>query len=434
MYSIYTNNFNIINLKKPNKLLSLNKIIFISILIISLIIPINQSQRINTEEIGNEKISIRPKLKFNKNGKFKIVQFTDLHYGEADEYDLLNLIVQENIIEHELPDFVMLSGDMFSAYNIRTSEKYLTLWEMVTRSMRKRNIPWSITFGNHDCEGPLSGREIVKMDQSFSNLSLTQENIDPNVPGITNYKLEIYSSLIDENSNSNDYNMDLSISSSIFIFDSDLPQCNESGSWGCINEKQVEWYEKESDQQGNIPSIAFVHIPPVEVIDLWNENVVRGDFGDKESCCYYTDESEFVSTMIERGDIKGLYFGHDHKNDFHGIYQNSIELGYGRKSGYGSYNPKYLEGARIIELTEQPFSIKTWIRNVNGELETQQTHYPNSYSQSPRYCCTHEDHKDESSWTLFLIGYCSTVILVSIVFYIKRSKSNQNQSYNVIEL
>ncbi|KAM9965356.1 hypothetical protein ACTFIW_005172 [Dictyostelium discoideum] len=430
MILIYKNNLNIINFKKPTQLF--NKIIFLIILIISLIIPINQCQSIINTNINTNKEN-RPKLKFNKNGKFKIVQFTDLHYGEAQEYDILNLIVQENVIEKELPDFVMLSGDMFSAYNIMTSEEYLVLWEMVTRSMRKRNIPWAITFGNHDCEGPLSGREIVKMDQSYSNLSLTQENIDPNIPGITNYNLKIYSS--DDSSSS--------ISSSIFIFDSDLPQCNESGSWGCVDEKQVEWYEKESDQMGgggsgggggNISSIAFVHIPPVEVIDLWNENVVKGDFGDKESCCYYTDESEFVSTMVRRGDIKGLYFGHDHKNDFHGVYQNSIGLGYGRKSGYGSYNPKYLEGARIIELTEQPFSIKTWIRNVNGELETQQTHYPNPYSQSPRYCCTHEDHQNESSWTLFLIGYCSTVIIVSIIFYIKRSKSNQNQSYNLIQL
>ncbi|KAN0044633.1 hypothetical protein ACTA71_006152 [Dictyostelium dimigraforme] len=418
------------NLKKQTELL--NNILII-LIIISLVIPFFNCQNV---DIQNRNDNIRPKLKFNKNGKFKIVQFTDLHYGEADKYDVLNLIVQETVIENELPDFVILSGDMFSSYNVINREKYLILWEMVTRSMRKRNIPWSITFGNHDCEGPLSGREIVKMDQSYSNLSLTQENTDPNIPGITNYNLKIYSSdFNDVNGNNSNNNLESNslISSSIFIFDSDIPQCNQSGSWGCINQKQVEWYENESDKQGNIKSIAFVHIPPVEVIDLWNENMVKGDFGDKESCCYYTDQSEFISTMIERGDIKGLYFGHDHKNDYHGLFQNSIDLGYGRKSGYGSYNPKYLEGARIFELTEEPFSIKTWIRNVNGELETQKTHYPNSFSQSPRYCCTHEDHIDQSSWTLFLIGYCSTVIIVSIIFYIKRTKSIK-QIYTVIEL
>jgi pre-mRNA-splicing factor SYF1 len=47
---------------------------------------------------------------------------------------------------------------------------------------------------------------------------------------------------------------------------------------------------------------------------------------------------------------------HDHNNDFYGDYYN-VTLAYGRKTGYGGYGPPpgWLRGARVLELTENPF-------------------------------------------------------------------------------
>jgi predicted MPP superfamily phosphohydrolase len=62
------------------------------------------------------------KLKFNKEKKFKILQFTDLHFGESQENDKLSLLEQTKLIQLEKPDLVVLSGDAVSGHRTSTFE------------------------------------------------------------------------------------------------------------------------------------------------------------------------------------------------------------------------------------------------------------------------------------------------------------------------
>jgi predicted MPP superfamily phosphohydrolase len=55
-------------------------------------------------------------LKFNSNGRFKIVQFTDMHLGEAAAFDMLTRRVQMAVIQAEKPDLIVVSGDAVSGY------------------------------------------------------------------------------------------------------------------------------------------------------------------------------------------------------------------------------------------------------------------------------------------------------------------------------
>jgi len=55
-------------------------------------------------------------LKFNSDGKMKIVQLTDMHYGEGDDKDLKNDNIIEAILGFEKPDFVVNTGDVISGY------------------------------------------------------------------------------------------------------------------------------------------------------------------------------------------------------------------------------------------------------------------------------------------------------------------------------
>jgi len=58
--------------------------------------------------------------------------------------------------------------------------------------------------------------------------------------------------------------------------------------------------------------------------------------------------------------------GHNHGNDFYGLYQGGVTLGYGRKSGYASSNAKDLKiGARVFEVSLDG-SIETWVREEDG--------------------------------------------------------------------
>ncbi|EFA75677.1 hypothetical protein PPL_10939 [Heterostelium album PN500] len=366
------------------------------------------------EDKVKNKNNNKPILKFNTDNTFKILQITDLHYGEDGDWDKLNIESQEILIESEQPDFVMLSGDMISGYTdfFTNITNYNTIWDTLTLPMRKRNIPWSITFGNHDDEGAYNRLNLTMLDMSY-DLSLTQ--IGPsNVSGVANYVLEVQSS------DSTD------MATLIYIFDSmKSSQCESmNGDWGCVDHSQVEWYEQTSKKYNRHTGFAFVHVPPIEVVDLWNTRTVRGDFGERLSCCF-GDGSHLVESMIERGDIRTLYFGHDHRNDFQGDFFG-LNLGYGRKSGYGSYDPKYTQGARVLKIYEKTLTHETWIRNVKGERDDQISHTP--LDEQPRYCCVGLDSKDNPSWSLyFALFTCVMIILFFIQWKISSGVSHHKQ-------
>ncbi len=87
----------------------------------------------------------KPELKFDKNGKFKIVQFTDVHLKVENKPrcdSVMNTI--SSLVESEKPDLVVFTGD------IVTSEFVEKAWLRVTAPISNAGIPWAVVFGNHD--------------------------------------------------------------------------------------------------------------------------------------------------------------------------------------------------------------------------------------------------------------------------------------------
>lgn len=94
-------------------------------------------------------------LKFNEDGKFKILQFTDIHL------DIQNQSETDSVI-NMMTDIIKRKSK-FSCFNrwycyIKTGWK---AWEIVTEPMRKLEIPWAVVFGNHDYEQGSSNKEIM---------------------------------------------------------------------------------------------------------------------------------------------------------------------------------------------------------------------------------------------------------------------------------
>ena len=56
----------------------------------------------------------KPELKFNNDKKFKIVQFTDLHVQFREPKSEIVFERIDQVIQDEKPDFVILTGDIFS--------------------------------------------------------------------------------------------------------------------------------------------------------------------------------------------------------------------------------------------------------------------------------------------------------------------------------
>ena len=85
-------------------------------------------------------------LKFNANGKFKIVQFTDVHYIYNDPRSDVSIERINEVLDAEKPDLVIFTGDVI--YGKPAEEGMRTVLNLVS----KREIPFAVTFGNHDNE------------------------------------------------------------------------------------------------------------------------------------------------------------------------------------------------------------------------------------------------------------------------------------------
>ena len=58
------------------------------------------------------KVEVPTRLNFKNDGTFKIAQFTDAHYGESYDKDILSAAsIYRTVLEIEEPDLVALTGD-----------------------------------------------------------------------------------------------------------------------------------------------------------------------------------------------------------------------------------------------------------------------------------------------------------------------------------
>ncbi|RWR74717.1 putative inactive purple acid phosphatase 16 isoform X2 [Cinnamomum micranthum f. kanehirae] len=71
-----------------------------------------------------------------------------------------------------------------------------------------------------------------------------------------------------------------------------------------------------------------------------------------------------MNVLLSRHSVKAVFVGHNHGLDWCCPYKK-LWLCFARHTGYGGYG-NWPRGARIIEITEQPFSIRSWIRMEEG--------------------------------------------------------------------
>lgn len=295
------------------------------------------------------------KLRFNADHKFKIVQFTDIHWvvdnpasNEAGER-------MAEILDAEQPDLVVFTGDLIFAKPAREA------LDKVLEPTIVRGIPFAVTWGNHDDEQDLNRQELSDyIAQKKGNLTSTVKGIS----GVTNYTLPILGS---------DSKQEAAV---IYIFDSNAYSgIKDIKGYDWIKPDQIDWYLKTSQRYTSrnegqpLPALAFFHIPLPEFHEaVKNENAFMVGTR-KETACAPALNSGLGTAMLQAGDVMGVFVGHDHINDYV-VKWHSILLGYGRLTGGATvYNgiPQG-NGARVIELSEGSRSFKTWIRIKQGKV------------------------------------------------------------------
>ena len=288
-----------------------------------------------------------PDLRFNADGKFRIVQFTDVHfkYGKDESAPALRRIAE--IIEAERPDLVIFTGDII--YSEPAEEGLREVLSVVD----SRNVPFAVTMGNHDHEQGRTNAELYAIARSFSHC-VQPENED--------YVIPVYSA---DGSRA---------AASVYCLDShDYAQIEDVGNYAWITFDQVQWYRRKAaeirDANGGklLPAVAFFHIPLPEY-NLAAASVAAPLIGTRrETPCSPAINTGLFAAMKEAGDVMAVFVGHDHDNDY-AVLWHDILLAYGRYTGGNTVYNHLENGARIIELQQDKRNLTTWIRLSRGRV------------------------------------------------------------------
>ncbi|XP_019166381.1 PREDICTED: probable inactive purple acid phosphatase 16 isoform X2 [Ipomoea nil] len=328
---------------------------------------------------------------------FKIALFADLHFGEDAWTDWgprqdINLVkVMSTVLDQELPDFVVYLGDVITANNIPIKNASL-YWDQAISPTRARGIPWASVFGNHDdmpFEWPMewfSTSGVPPLLCPQNNVSYPAEGEYCSFRGTT--RLELMKNEVEHNtrlSYSTTGPKDLWPSVSNYVLK--LASSNDpvaymyfldsgGGSYPeVVSYAQAQWFNRTSQEvnpDARVPELIFWHIPsqeykhaaPKSVLD---KNCVGSMFTEKVAA----QEAEMgIMKLLEgRSSVMAVFVGHNHGLDWCCPHKN-LWLCYARHTGYGGYG-NWGRGARILEISHQPFSLKSWIRMEDGSLHSE---------------------------------------------------------------
>nr|MCR5042151.1 metallophosphoesterase [Clostridia bacterium] len=299
-------------------------------------------------------------LRFNSDGRFRILMVSDFHAGDKCNPKLIAGL--EELVKASGPDFVMLGGDQCvegsSAAGIR--DRMGRIMEPVI----SRDIPWGAVFGNHDREGSLS---IELQQEAYELLPGCMSEAGPaDIHGVGNYCLTVKASRSDEPAFiiwALDSGREMRDWTELFGLDPDeavfkLPnRFGEHANGATPLFDQARWYydrslEFERAAGKPVPGVMFMHIPLQEYTHVIQNPEECGAVGSKRASL---DNSEISSGLflacLERRDVRGIFFGHEHLTDIEGRYCG-ITMACDACLGYDMSGHDDLRGGRIIDLYE----------------------------------------------------------------------------------
>ena len=304
----------------------------------------------------------KSELQFNKDGKFKIVQFTDVHFKYKNPASDIALERINQVLDEEQPDFVIFTGDV--VYSAPADKGMLQVLEQVS----KRKLPFVVTFGNHDNEQGMT------REQLYDIIRQVPGNLMPDRGSVLSpdYVLTVKAS--------SDAKKDAAV---LYCMDShSYSPLKDVKGYAWLTFDQVNWYRQQSAaytaQNGGkpLPALAFFHIPVPEYNEAASdENAILRGTRMEEACAPKLNTGMF-SAMKESGDVMGIFVGHDHDNDY-AVMWKGILLAYGRFTGGNTEYNHLPNGARIIVLDEGARTFTSWIRQKDGIVD--KVTYPASF-------------------------------------------------------
>ena len=233
-------------------------------------------------------------LKF-RNGYFKMVQLTDLHYKLGVKASQQALDCIREMVTEEKPDLVMVTGDII--YSMPADS---TL-SVVLSTLSSLGVPFAITFGNHDYDFKAPSAALYAQMQKTPHCVMPVQqgkNLDYSLPVMSSNGKRTAAVL---------YCIDTHNRSSIAGVDG----------YQWITQSQITWYRQRSSvykqQNGGkaLPALAFMHIPLPEY-NYATDNTQCPMYGSRLERAYAPSlNSEFEWHFIDASIVIDRYIGSD---------------------------------------------------------------------------------------------------------------------------
>ncbi|OAW00072.1 hypothetical protein PTTG_08617 [Puccinia triticina 1-1 BBBD Race 1] len=219
-----------------------------------------------------------PALTFQKDGKFKIMQISDLHFsasgGTCQSASELENCAKDGAdgttkkwltkaIGEARPDLIVLGGDQLLGRD-KTFDTISTLTK-IGHFFADQKVPWTVVFGNHDVDRSLAIEEQMYL---MKQMPFFLGKAGPGVPGfddeghpqvdqlsdmgVGNYVLRVNASLADPTQ----------LLSLYFLDSHDYPRKTFSHLWDIamggsskfdwLKKSQIEWYKRQSEAQPRV--------------------------------------------------------------------------------------------------------------------------------------------------------------------------------------
>lgn len=297
-----------------------------------------------------------PDLKYNADGKFRIVQFTDTHYIAGDERSPRALNNVREMLDIEKPDLVIHTGDIIFGRPAQQSLKE------ILSPMGERQIPWAVALGNHDGQFGMSRKEVYDYIRTLPyNINTAQK---PGVTGDSNDVITISSPKG-------------KVDRVLYLLDTGDRYYHEGKDmWGSLVMNQVDWYQAQAQTLSmtnggkRVPALMFQHIPVTEFTTALADKANHVMVGNQtEAVCSPEYNTGVFERIQQPGDVEAMICGHDHDNDYN-MRWHGFNFIYGRFSGCDTvYNNLKPNGCRVIELTQGKPGFHTYIRHFGGHTE-----------------------------------------------------------------
>lgn len=341
-------------------------------------------------------------LEFPKGEDIKILQFADIQamnyggirtindrwnqvhnaffsHGVTDNYIRYWQYIEEGVRKAD-PDLIVLTGDNIYGETDDNGE----LWLEMIKVLDSFEVPWLCIFGNHDNESH-KGLNWQIDAVAASKYGYMRKGSCKN--GNSNYTVGIKQGdelkyvfyMLDSNfCRLKPHNYGESLLP-------DNPDLNEIQQTEGIYPDQMTWMldynEKITAEYGDVPSMVFLHIPPVEAYRAVAEKYpaygtwplytdLDGDIGmAREGIIGFDTAGEFHKT-VKAVNCVGMFMGHFHKVATSTVY-DGIRYTFGLKTSTGDYHSTDMIGSTKITIknADNSFDVEYIYSEIDYPLE-----------------------------------------------------------------